>query len=328
MPANSVCTSPAASQHSASSHTSPNNKSNLSKSASQSSILSIFKSTFSPFAIRKWRSKSRDKLLIKSEQLAYEAEGMYVTPPPPPPSATVSQQASLIKLSISKSRDECDNPQQVTNTNSKYQKNQQTANTIKLRQGKQVKKPVDDEPPPPPPPPPAPLKQTLDSSVSSSLASSPSSLDQRPRIQTSFSTSPRSDCNTPRNTSERIKLTCLLNGYVSSGTPVVDTNSQLISPSKTLAGHAKSPAAVDKQVEFVEANEVIMKKSSEMLDNSERFYNLKKKAQTVVPPQIVYEQAILPLTVTSVVHTPAPPVAASATDAPIESLESETIMVI
>jgi trimeric autotransporter adhesin len=35
---------------------------NLSKSQSQSSLLNIFKSTFSPFAIRRWRSKSRDKI--------------------------------------------------------------------------------------------------------------------------------------------------------------------------------------------------------------------------------------------------------------------------
>jgi hypothetical protein len=46
----------------------PNNNSNccsppLTKSQSQSSIYSLFKNTFSPFSIRRWRSKSRDKLL-------------------------------------------------------------------------------------------------------------------------------------------------------------------------------------------------------------------------------------------------------------------------
>lgn len=46
-----------------------NNTSNLSKSASQSSILTIFKNTFSPFAIRKWRSKSRDKIIRKNTEL-------------------------------------------------------------------------------------------------------------------------------------------------------------------------------------------------------------------------------------------------------------------
>lgn len=44
--------------------TAPNT--NLSKSRSQSSIFSLFKNTFSPFQIRKWRSKSRDKLLLNN----------------------------------------------------------------------------------------------------------------------------------------------------------------------------------------------------------------------------------------------------------------------
>ena len=36
--------------------------SNLSKSKSQSNIINLFKTTFSPFTIRRWRSKSRDKI--------------------------------------------------------------------------------------------------------------------------------------------------------------------------------------------------------------------------------------------------------------------------
>jgi hypothetical protein len=41
-----------------------NNGSNLAKSRSQSSLINLFKNTFSPFQIRKWRSKSRDKILL------------------------------------------------------------------------------------------------------------------------------------------------------------------------------------------------------------------------------------------------------------------------
>lgn len=41
-------------------------QSTLAKSRSQSSIFHLFRNTFSPFQIRKWRSKSRDKLLYNS----------------------------------------------------------------------------------------------------------------------------------------------------------------------------------------------------------------------------------------------------------------------
>jgi len=106
-----TCNIKTTSPQSPSSNNSSAANSNLSKSRSQSSILSLFKNTFSPFSIRKWRSKSRDKLAQQEN------------------CASPSQIAANTNNSPSASS-------ASNNTNNKdkiYMKNQQTTNSIKLR---------------------------------------------------------------------------------------------------------------------------------------------------------------------------------------------------
>ncbi len=124
--------------------TSKQNTSSLSKSASQSSILTIFKNTFSPFAIRKWRSKSREKIIQKTELTTYDAvDGNKNTNPHLAKSREISpdmsnQQKNVHHKSIKNShfvqQESLKNEQKNSyESGQKYQKNQATPNQIKLK---------------------------------------------------------------------------------------------------------------------------------------------------------------------------------------------------
>lgn len=91
----------------------PNNNANISKSKSQSSILNLFKSTFSPFTIRKWRSKSRDKL--SSTQNSSQIADSPSTP------------SNDDRIRIKNLKSQSHNSTPVSNNNSLFQKNQQNS---------------------------------------------------------------------------------------------------------------------------------------------------------------------------------------------------------
>ena len=127
------------------------NLTNLSKSASQSSILTIFKNTFSPFAIRKWRSKSRDKIIQKTELTTFDVcdhnNKPQVKQRPISPDMLNHQQPHRQHNSIKNSHNNLkqqlvnsqapplpmNDPVVTQDSNKKFQKNQLTPNQIKLR---------------------------------------------------------------------------------------------------------------------------------------------------------------------------------------------------
>ena len=97
--------------------------SSISKSKSQSSLLNLFKNTFSPFTIRKWRSKSRDKITSNESSS---------------PSHVETKKNLTIKQ-LKKNSNENANSKSTTNSNSNnnnntiYLKNTQKSNTIKIK---------------------------------------------------------------------------------------------------------------------------------------------------------------------------------------------------
>lgn len=337
--------------HSAHAH---NNTSNLSKSASQSSILTIFKNTFSPFAIRKWRSKSRDKIIQKPELSTFDANGVNPTLPaaarPTSPELPSTKKHSHTSIRNSHMEQKYKhkapplpvNPpfelaQQLDLANiNKFQKNQLTPNQIKLRpktntsnkkimedneititNGNQVNsiKPAQVETTVRPAEqilaPESPRSfltnatnksktttTTTDSSMSSSLSSSNSSfalpcpnntqVKAPPPAVTSSLNQINSFLNNlspssqqPRHKSERINLTCLLNGYIShnddlfnsQSTNNISTNSTQMRQNNS---HRTTTTTNNDSSYSYSSNRDSMNKSADIL-TSARYYDLKKK---------------------------------------------------
>jgi hypothetical protein len=109
--------------------------SNVSKSKSQSSLLNLFKNTFSPFTIRKWRSKSRDKLsnVVNSTSSTITSNNADYSPlSQPQPSDSRNRPNNKY---AKKYQQQQPSQQQLTNTNSNqiYLKNSQKLNNIKIK---------------------------------------------------------------------------------------------------------------------------------------------------------------------------------------------------
>lgn len=290
---------------------------NLSKSASQSSILSIFKNTFSPFAIRKWRSKSRDKLITKPELSTFDVVDNSSKPPLNPRVISPDTNRKTINTHQSMKNSYYMNSANVPDHTNEgiYQKNQLTPNQIKLR-NKINKKTVLDETvnsnhgfintttisinnpikiesettvlTPESPKSfqtTATNKSKTDSSVCSSLSSSNSSFVlpyQQPKSSQPAANSlnqinmflnnlsPNLSRHEPRQKSERINLTCLLNGYGSKKDE--DDQIQQFSSKST-----NNITYVNDINSTVLSNRDSMNKSADILNNSGRFYDLKKK---------------------------------------------------
>lgn len=339
--------------HSANAH---NNTSNLSKSASQSSILTIFKNTFSPFAIRKWRSKSRDKIIQKPELSTFDANGGNPTLPAARPTSpelfsTKKHSHTSIRNSHMEQKHQHKAPplpvnppfeltQQLDLANiNKFQKNQLTPNQIKLRpksstsnkktmegneitltNGNQVNsiKPAQVETTVRPAgqilAPESPRSfltnatnksktttATTDSSMSSSLSSSDSSfalpcsntqvkVQAPPPAVTSSLNQINSFLNNlspslsqqPRQKSERINLTCLLNGYISHNDDLFNSQStNSISTNLTQMrqnnSYRTTTTTTNKDSSYsYSSNRDSMNKSADVL-TSARYYDLKKK---------------------------------------------------
>lgn len=212
------------------------NNSNLSKSKSQSSILNLFKNTFSPFSIRKWRSKSRDKLAHETISIAPDHSPIQTNPTP------------------------------TEQLEKKYLKNQPTPNSIKLRvkekpQQQQIKIEPDLNKITP-----------IANDETSSANATPTSIRH---ILNNSTSSPQ----TERQLSY-LKLACYLNGYDSFSPKLKEKSNDSFSNDLNLSNSSKltSNNSLDQSSTDLNRDIYIGMKSFETLNNSERFYDLKKKS--------------------------------------------------
>jgi hypothetical protein len=223
----------------------------LSKSQSQSSILNLFKSHFSsPFLIKKFRSKSRDKTaptttkeVLKPQQIINESSEQNIKPKKLTLSKIkstskkqqqiIQQQQPQIKqqplLIINNEFQQKENISPSIYIKKQQQQQQQSSLTIKLSDDDNNNIMYNKQ-----------LKSSSSSSTTSSSSLIPQQLDtqeskQQDQIKTSSSSSSSSSTSSSSRHLSYLQLSCLINGYDTSYTSQNALSVNTISPSSLLS---------------------------------------------------------------------------------------------